>query len=110
MTINRIAFRQTEEEEGGAPRAGTYWVLRTDSGWFYLDTPTAMCVQRTLRRWWVPRWLTFTDRTGSRVCIRSADLRNLDESTPSTRAAERRLEMALEAEQKEQRPPWMEGL
>ena len=109
MTINRIAFRQVEED-GEAPRAGTYWVLRTALGWFYLDPPTAARVQRVIRRWWAPRWLTFTDRAGSRVCIRRDDVRTMDESTPATRAAERRMEMALEAEQKEQRPPWMEGL
>lgn len=110
MTINRIARLTTEQEGEGAPRAGTYWVLRTESGWFYLDPPTAMRIQRIIRRWWGPRWLTFTDRAGSRACIRRADVRTLDESTPATRAEERRLEMALEQEQKEQRPPWMEGL
>ena len=85
-------------------------MLRTEGGWFYLDPATALRIQRSIRRWWGPRWLAFTDRTGSRACLRRADVRTLDESTPATRAEERRLEMALEAEQKEQRPPWMEGL
>lgn len=109
MTINRIA-RLPADQGGGAPHAGSYWVLRTDGGWFYVDSPTALRIQRSIRRWWGPRWLTFTDRAGSRVCIRRADVRTLDESTPATRAAERRLELALEEEQKQERPPWLEGL
>ena len=109
MTINRIAFRP-EEAEGGTPRAGTYWELRTEKSWFHIDARTAQRVQRLMRRWWAPRWLAFADLSGSQVRIRRADVRSLAESTPTTRAAERRLEIALEAEEREQRPPWMEGL
>ena len=109
MTINRIQHRPREQPDG-APRAGTYWVLRTEKGLFYLDTRTAHRIMRLLGRWWAPRWLAFADRAGSQVRVRRADVRTLAESTPTTRAADRRLELALEVEEREQRPPWMEGL
>lgn len=109
MTMNRI-LRRPRDEPDGAPQAGTFWELRTDNAFFYLDARTAQRILRLLGRWWAPRWIAFTDRAGSQVRLRRTDVRTLVESTPTTRAAERRLEIALEAEDRAQRPPWMEGL
>lgn len=110
MTINRIIPRPTAESPDGAPRAGTYWVLRTERMSMYVDARTAQRISALIGRWWAPRWLAFRDLAGSQVRVRRADVRSLVESTPTTRAADRRLEMALEGEEREQRPPWMEGL
>ena len=110
MSMNRITNRPTADLPGGTPRAGTYWVLRTEKISLYVDARTALRIARQLGRWWGPRWLAFRDRAGSTVRVRRADVRSLVESTPTTRAADRRLELALEGEEREQRPPWMEGL
>ena len=110
MTINRIIPRPRDEPDE-APRAGTYWELRTERFVaFCIDARTAQRILALLGRWWAPRWITFRDVAGSQVRVRRGDIRSLVESTPTTRAADRRLEVALEAEEREQRPPWMEGL
>ena len=93
------------------PSAGTYWVLRMECGGYYLGAAAARHVERQLGRWWAPRWLAFTDLTGSRIRVRRCDVRALVRSTPATRAADRRLERALEQEEKEEkrdRPDWLD--
>lgn len=109
MTINRIRELPPEIPDGMS-RAGSYWELRTEGAFLQVDERTAQWVARAVSRWWGPRWLAITDRNGSRVRIRRRDVLSLVESTPATRASDRRMEQALEGEERTQRPPWMEGL
>lgn len=109
MIVNRI--RQLPPElPDGAPRAGSYWILRTENVRLLADERTAQRIMRLLRRWWRPRWISITDRHGARVRLRPADIVLLYESTPITRASDRRMDMALETEENMQRPPWLDGL
>ena len=105
MITSRISPRLPP---GGAPSAGAFWVLRAECGGWYLDARTARMLQRTLARWWPPRWIAFTDLTGARVVVRRQDVRALLECTIASRAAERRLERALQAELEADRPGWMD--
>jgi hypothetical protein len=108
MTINRIGPWLPPLD--GAAGAGTWWVLRARCGGYYLSATVARRIQRQLGRWWAPRWIAFTDLSGSQVCLRRADVRALVESTPATRAADRRNERAREEEEKaDEPPPWADG-
>ena len=110
MTTNRIArwlARGTGESD--APRVGSYWVLHTASGGYYLDPRTARTLARVLARAWPRRWIRFRDLAGSEVLVRRCDVRALVETTPTTRAADRRLDRAREVEERaDQPPPWAE--
>lgn len=112
MTINRIGPFLPPETADGAPRVGTFWFLRLACGGYLIDTRTARRIARLLDRWWdirPRRWITFRDLAGSEVRVRRADIRALVEATPTTRAGDRRIERAREAEEKaDSPPPWAE--
>ena len=110
MTTNRIGLFLPPVTEDGPPRVGGFWYLRLACGGYYIDARTARRIARMLDRWWglaYPRWLRFRDLAGSEIVVRRADIRALIETTPTTRAADRRFERAREAEEKaDEPPPW----
>ena len=112
MTPNRIGPFLPPAEEGGAPRIASYWVLRLACGGYLIDPRTARRIARQLDRGWgllPPRWITFRDLAGSEIRIKRSDIRGLVETTPTTRAADRRIERARDAEEKaDAPPPWAE--
>jgi hypothetical protein len=67
---------------------------------------TADYVEAALSRWWVPRWLVFRDRSGSRIRVRTSLIRSVGESTPEQRAADRKIDRARKREEKADRSPW----
>jgi hypothetical protein len=73
---------------------------------YQVTSDVARRIRTALDRWLPPRWITFHDRIGCRVRIRTIHVRSITECTAEQRAAERRLERAREEEEKEDRRPW----
>lgn len=101
--MNRIAsyLEESPEEE-----LGDYYVVAGEFGCAWVAPETAARLESVLERWWLPRWVVFRDRAGSRIRVRPRDIRLIGESTTSTRAADRRLDRARRREEKEDRRPW----
>jgi len=59
-------------------------------------------VERQLRRWPRPRWVTFIDLSGARVRVRAAAIEGFEQSTPESRALYRRVR---EEWDREEEPP-----
>src|SRR5688572_8716478 len=48
-------------------------------------------VERELNRWPQPRWITFVDLAGARIRLRSTVIEGFEQSSPETRAWQRRV-------------------
>ena len=48
-------------------------------------------VERELNRWPRPRWITFVDLAGARIRLRSTMIDGIEQSSPETRAWQRRV-------------------
>jgi hypothetical protein len=96
-----------QEPEPDAPESD-YYVISGDCGYFYVSRETATRVERCLDRVWVPRWVTFTDLSGSQVRIRTCLIHCVFESTTTQRAYEREFHRARKLEEKADRRPWEE--
>jgi hypothetical protein len=83
-----------------------YWVIAGDCGWYYVSPETADGVARTLERGWTPRWLAFTDLSGSRVRVRARLVDAMLESTGAQRRRERAFHRARKQERDADRRPW----
>jgi hypothetical protein len=85
---------------------GDFYVVSGEFGSACVTRETAEYIERRLSRLWVPRWIAFSDRVGSRVCVRSKNIRTICESTAAQRAQDRRLDRAREREYRADRPSW----
>ena len=104
--MNRIScfLEEPPEEE-----YGDFYVVSGQFGAACVTRETAEYVERVLDRWWLPRWIVFRDRAGSRLRVRTSLIRSLGESTAAQRAADRRFDRAREREEKGDRRPWEDG-
>lgn len=94
-----------EPFEDQAPANDFYVVVY---GWsvFYVTREVADRILRDLDARSPPRWIRFTDLSGSRVSVRSARISFVFESTFAQRAAERAFDRARRLEEKADRRPW----
>ena len=106
--MNRLTryFQQRDDEE---PPLGDFHVVRGVYGTFYVTREAAAQVERVLDRRWTPGWVVFRDLAGSRIRIRTRDVRGIYQCTRAQRAADRRLERAREREEEADRDPWEDG-
>ena len=102
--MNRLSdlFSEDPEEE----EYGDFFVVAGEFGAACVTRETAERIERVLDRQDVPAWITFNDRAGSRLRVRTALIRSIGESTAAQRAADRRIERARQREEKEDRRPW----
>lgn len=100
--MNRI-LRLLNESSDGAPSYGDFVVVAGTFGSVCVTHEVARYIECRLDRRWVPTWIVFHDRVGSRFHVRSHDIRLLAESTRAQRAADRRLDRARRAEDDDQR-------
>ena len=103
--MNRLSdfFEEDSEQE-----YGDFFVVAGDFGAACVTRETAERIEALLDRRDVPTWITFEDRVGSRLRVRTALIRSIGESTAAQRAADRRLERARKREEEQDRRPWEE--
>ena len=103
--MNRLSdFFQEEPEQ----EYGDFFVVAGEFGAACVTRETAERIEAVLDRRDVPAWITFEDRVGSRLRVRTALIRSIGESTAAQRAADRRLERARRHEEEQDRRPWEE--
>lgn len=102
--INRLQryFQPFEER----PPADNFYVVVYGWSAFYVTREVADGVLRDLDARPPPRWIRFTDLSGSSVMVRSARISYVFESTLAQRAAERAFDRARRLEEKADRRPW----
>jgi hypothetical protein len=102
--VNRIGplLGDVPGEEG----YGDFHVVSGSFGAVCVSAKTARAIERELDRRRPPRWLAFRDRSGSRVRVRTREVRAVCESTAAQRAYDRRMERAREREERADRPAW----
>ena len=99
--MNRILHLLDRSDD--APSYGDFVVVAGTFGSACVTHEVARYIECRLDRRWVPTWIVFHDRVGSRFRVRSHDIRLLAESTAAQRAADRRLDRARRAEDDDQR-------
>ena len=104
--MNRLScyFEEPPEE-----KLGDFYVVAGEFGAACVTRETARYVESVLDRWWVPTWIEFRDRVGSRIRVRTRLIRSIGESTAAQRAADRRLDRARQSEEEGDRRPWEDG-
>ena len=55
-------------------------------------------VERQVNRWPRPRWITFVDLAGARIRLRASEVVGFEQSSPETRAWQRRVLDQMRAE------------
>ena len=95
-------------EEDPELEYGDFFVVAGDFGAACVTRETAERIEALLDRRDVPAWITFEDRVGSRLRVRTALIRSIGESTAAQRTADRRLERARKREEEQDRRPWEE--
>lgn len=103
--MNRLAAYFEEPPES----FGDFFVVAGEFGIACVTRETAEYVESVLDRWWVPTWIEFHDRVGSRIRVRTRLIRSIGESTAAQRAADRRLDQARQREEQNDRRPWEDG-
>jgi hypothetical protein len=92
------------EESPGA--LGDYYVVAGEFGVACVSTQTARYIESVLDRRWVPAWVVFRDRVGSRIRVRTRSIRSIVESTAAQRAGDRRLDRARRHEEENDGRQW----
>ena len=101
--MNRISnYFEKEPEE----LYGDFYVVVGEFGYAYVTSETAKYVEAALDRRWVPKWVVFRDRAGSRLRVRTRLIRAIWENTAAQRAIDRQLDRARQLEEKADRRPW----
>ena len=103
--MNRLKLYM-DGEEAPDEQYGDFVVISGTFGFANLSLEEAERVERLLDRRCVPEWVVFHDRAGSRVRVKSDQIRCLCESTAAQRAADRRYDRARRQEEKADRMPW----
>ncbi len=108
MVINRIRALAGGPGGGGGDEAscGDFFEVSGLFGQLYVTAAVARDIERQLDARWPARWVTFRDRSGSRVRLRAQDVRAIVESTAQQRAADRLFARARAIEAMADRPPW----
>jgi hypothetical protein len=68
-----------------------YYVLITRRCNYPVSVVMLRHVERELSRWPRPRWITFVDLAGARIRLRPAVIEGSEQSSPETRAWQRRV-------------------
>jgi len=103
--LNRVrAFLEPAEDED--PPYGDFVVVSGPFGSLCVTRDVAREIERVLDRRWRPRWVVFRDRVGSRVRVRTNEIRLVVESTVAQRAGDRQMDRARRREEKADRRPW----
>ncbi len=90
------------EEDG----YGDFFVVSGAFGALSVTAETACEIARALDDRCPPMWIAFRDRAGSRIRVRTSDVRALCESTAEQRSYDRRMERAREREERTDRQSW----
>ena len=90
--------------EGG----GDYWIVETRTSYLIVSADTASAIERSLARFWRPRWLVFHDWTGARRRLRTDVVECVFECTARQRATRRAFDRDRCREEKADRRPWDE--
>ncbi len=103
--MNRVrAFVEHDEDE--EPAYGDFVLVSGPLGPLCVSRDVARDIERVLDRRWRPRWVVFRDRVGSRVRVRTNEIRLVVESTAAQRAGDRQMDRARRQEEKADRRPW----
>jgi hypothetical protein len=97
-------FDQPDER----PPEEDYFVVAHDCAFFYVTREVAERILVDLQADVPPRWLRFTDVSGSSVCVRTRLIDYVRECTQAQRAAQREFRRARRLEEKADRRPWEE--
>lgn len=103
--MNRLSDLFDEDSEQGY---GDFFVVAGEFGAACVTRETAERIEAVLDQRDVPTWISFDDRVGSRLRVRTALIRSIGESTAEQRAADRQLERARRREEEQDRRPWEE--
>ena len=101
--MNRISQYM---EESPNEEHGDFFIVAGPFGAVSVTNETAARIDEVLDRESVPEWIVFDDRSGSRVRVRTREIRSIVESTAAQRAADRRFDRARQREEQEDRRPW----
>jgi hypothetical protein len=93
-------------EESPNEEYGDYYIVTGHFGAVSITNETAARIDEVLDRASVPEWIVFDDRAGSRVRVRTCQIRSMVESTAAQRAEDRRFDRARQREEQEDRRPW----
>jgi hypothetical protein len=74
-------------------------VVRTTHGIYHVSRFEGARIADTLARWWVPRWIEFTDLHESIVRIRSCNVLVVFDTSHRIRFSERALSLMLDREE-----------
>jgi hypothetical protein len=85
---------------------GDFYVVAGAFGSVCVTAHTAAAIEGALDASHPVQWLTFRDRSGSRIRVRSCDVRSVCESTAAQRAYDRRMDRARELEERADRSRW----
>ena len=101
--MNRMTayFEKPPEDE-----YGDFFVVAGDFGAACVTSETATQIEAVLDRTQVPTWIVFDDRAGSRLRVRTRQIRSIGESTAAQRAEDRRIDRARQREEKDDHRPW----
>jgi hypothetical protein len=103
--MNRLRLLDLDAPEE-LPEADEFFVLYGEFGTFFLARDAAVRLDALLDGPSIPRWLVFTDLSGSRIRVLGRHVTGLYESTAAQRAAEREFHRARRLEDKADARPW----
>jgi hypothetical protein len=102
--MNRLE-QYLDDEEPLMPE-GDYWIVETETSFLIVSADTATVIERSLTRFWRPRWLVFNDLNGARRRLRTKSIESMYECTAKQRAYRRAFERDRRLEDKADRRPW----
>jgi hypothetical protein len=102
--VNRLKAYLDDRPDPVPPE--DYYEVNTDNETFYVLPEVADRVVRAVERWWPPRWLEFTDVSGSAVRVRTRLVECVRARRASHRAAARESRRARRQEEKADWRPW----
>ena len=97
MVGNRLSAELPERQPVSADH---YFEVGTDRGCWWVSVAMARFIESCLDAEPVPEWVAFVDLHGSRVRLRTKEIRSLSELSPDQRAAGRSFERRLQRERK----------
>jgi hypothetical protein len=108
--INRIAAWPEHPADDEEVPYGDFVVVSGTFGAVFVSLDEARRIERALDALRPPRWIAFRDRAGSRIRVRTGEIRAFAESTAEQRAVDRRLDRARRLEELGARRPWEDEL
>ena len=104
--IDRIRLYDPGPDDEEEVPYGDFVVVSGTFGSACVTHETAFLIERRLDEQPVPKWISFRDRSGSRIRVRPREIRALAESTAEQRAHDRKLDRARRLEEKSDRRAW----